>query len=391
MSEEVTRPHAGYVHSWTPSLEATLDDFLSSNKPSKIYNDSRNSKPYVWISNSELGEEVNYPEAIEEAKAVLKDTATKVSEVQANDDIPIRANKKKGLKSKKEVREEIQAQAASQLKEVAAKHGYVSGKWLIFADSNQVDTIFWKLAHSLISGELSHTSAFRIAAGTLPASDGNESPHRHNLMIYFPNMYDQGSAKEASTLLTGILTVLARHHGLKAIGAKPDLYTVIGLDSKHTSGMYWKASGAEGLLKEEEIKALRDAYYQELEASREATEKGADEGRREKVIIGKRLPTGDGENPFASDEEGDSDQKAPAPGNMTNPKKRDAVVKKNSHENAGNSTRKRPVSDSEDSEGQDEPPKKVVKSNTASNVKKRGPAPKIKPSKKKADSSSDSD
>jgi hypothetical protein len=48
---------------------------------------------------------------------------------QANDDIPIRANKKKGLKSKKEVREEIQTQAASQLKEIAVKHGYVSGKW----------------------------------------------------------------------------------------------------------------------------------------------------------------------------------------------------------------------------------------------------------------------
>jgi hypothetical protein len=104
------------------------------------------------------------------------------------------------------------------------------------------------------------------------------------------------------------------------------------------------------------------------------------------------VPTGDDENPFASDEEGDSDHNVPARANMTNPKKKDAVNKKGSHANGTNSSRKRPVSDSEEEEGKDGPPKKVVKSNAAAgNARKRGPPPKIKPRKKKADSESDSD
>jgi hypothetical protein len=65
-----------------------------------------------------------------------------------------------------------------------------------------------------VSGELSRTSAFRIAAGTLPASDGGDSPHRHNLMIYFPDMYDQAAAKEVEpfqhqSVLDGIMLIFS--------------------------------------------------------------------------------------------------------------------------------------------------------------------------------------
>jgi hypothetical protein len=55
--------------------------------------------------------------------------ATSPSLSQANDEIPVRANKKKGLKSKKEVREEIQSKATEDLKAIALKHGFVAGKW----------------------------------------------------------------------------------------------------------------------------------------------------------------------------------------------------------------------------------------------------------------------
>jgi hypothetical protein len=54
---------------------------------------------------------------------------TKLKLLQENKDIPLRANKKTGVKSKKEVREEIQARATEKLAEVAKKHGFVRGKW----------------------------------------------------------------------------------------------------------------------------------------------------------------------------------------------------------------------------------------------------------------------
>lgn len=52
-----------------------------------------------------------------------------VHPLENDDSIPVRANKKKGLKSKKEVREEVQEKATEALKEIAIKHGFTSGKW----------------------------------------------------------------------------------------------------------------------------------------------------------------------------------------------------------------------------------------------------------------------
>lgn len=49
--------------------------------------------------------------------------------LQNDESIPVRSNKKKGLKSKKEVREEVQEEATKALKEIATKHKFTSGKW----------------------------------------------------------------------------------------------------------------------------------------------------------------------------------------------------------------------------------------------------------------------
>ena len=66
---------------------------------------------------------------------------------QTDDSIPLRANKKKGTKSKKEVREavriararhyqrppftlrQVQSEASEKLKDISIRHGFVSGKW----------------------------------------------------------------------------------------------------------------------------------------------------------------------------------------------------------------------------------------------------------------------
>jgi hypothetical protein len=41
----------------------------------------------------------------------------------------VRSSKKTGAKSKKEVREEAQVDAATKLKDISVEHGFVDGKW----------------------------------------------------------------------------------------------------------------------------------------------------------------------------------------------------------------------------------------------------------------------
>jgi hypothetical protein len=67
---------------------------------------------------------------------------------------------------------------------------------LAFAPEPQVDGIFAKLAHSLISGELCHSKASQVRVTTRPAADPESGPQQHNLSIYFPNVYDEDMARD---------------------------------------------------------------------------------------------------------------------------------------------------------------------------------------------------
>ena len=67
---------------------------------------------------------------------------------------------------------------------------------LAFAPEPQVDGIFAKLAQSLISGELSNSSASQVRVTTRPATDPENGSHQHNLSIYFPNVYDEDMATD---------------------------------------------------------------------------------------------------------------------------------------------------------------------------------------------------
>jgi hypothetical protein len=68
---------------------------------------------------------------------------------------------------------------------------------LAFADSNQVNTLFERLAHSLLSGDLSKTTATEVRVSTHPLEDPeNGAPNRHSLAIEIPNLYDAEQAKE---------------------------------------------------------------------------------------------------------------------------------------------------------------------------------------------------
>ncbi|KAG8834591.1 hypothetical protein FRC18_001792 [Serendipita sp. 400] len=369
MNKEYELPSEKYLYNWTSESGLELAEFLEKYKPALIRNDANNSRPYIWITNLiESKEGVNYEELVKEADAIVKDTTIKVAEIQNNDEIPIRANKKKGLKSKKEVRETIQADGATALKNVAIKHGFVGGKWIVFVDQTQVNSVFGKMAKSLVSGGLSHTSVSSLRVSTVPFADTEEGPvHRHLIEVYFPNVYDEDMARE-------VMRVLLRDHGLKISGAKPSLYTAVGLDSKHPSGIpstVWKGSGGDGsLFSVSEVQSLRDAYYKPQDGEQTTGQQQEDDGDSKDTgvsAVGEKTKTAitvknrQDNNPFGSDDE-------EAEGTASNPKKADVAARKKKKTDP--SSQKRPLSaSSSDAEG--EPPKKAVK--RSSEPKKREP------------------
>lgn len=245
----------------------------------------------------------------------MNEATERVQSIQNDASIPVRSNKKTGAKSKKEVWEQIQAEAAEKLKDIALKHGYTCGKWLVFASSEKVDSIWSSVAKSLVDGPLSTTMAFCTKVATCPP---DEKPnYQHVLCIYMPNVYDKDAVIE-------VMKILLRHHGLNLSGVKTDLYTNPSIDRKHPSGIsstIWKTTS---LIKDTEIKELRDAYFNEKPKPKP----------KSKLKLKKKQ----NDDPFASDdEEGRKEEE-----------ERKVELKKKMAE-----TRKR-----DDSDGEEEKPKK---------------------------------
>ncbi|KAJ3551925.1 hypothetical protein NM688_g4431 [Phlebia brevispora] len=292
-----------YPYLWNKGSGTPLKEFLAKYKPSMVQDDG--SKPWIWVLKDAAplsDEDVEEEAAQAEAKTILTEVAEKVEAIQNDSSIPVRSNKKKGTKSKKELREAIQAEATEKFKDISVRYKCVSGKWLIFAPSEKVDAIWSTLATSLIEGPLASTAAYSIKVATSPRE---ETPnYQHVLCLYIPDVYDKEKVVE-------VMKVLLRQHGMNLMGVKSNLYTAIGLDSKHPSGIQstvWKNSA---LMKDTEIKAreLKDQYFADLQTSKAAasTEKATEKAatpKSETAAKGKlKKKKKVADDPFASDEE----------------------------------------------------------------------------------------
>ncbi|KAF7982282.1 hypothetical protein HWV62_29541 [Athelia sp. TMB] len=122
-----------------------------------------------------------------------------------------------------------------------------------------------------------------------------------------PDVYDQDKVTEVMRILLG-------EHGVNLSGVKSNLYTAIGLDSKHASGIQstsrthkgtkvWKNTA---LLKDTEIKQLKDSYFAGLTAAKATVSDKAKEkesaaaNKPKKPVLKKKAAEAD---PFDSDED----------------------------------------------------------------------------------------
>ncbi|KAL1756345.1 hypothetical protein FB107DRAFT_290169 [Schizophyllum commune] len=328
--DEDTLP-SEYKYVWKPSSDTSLDDFLKKYKPSMVQNDG--TKPWIWVTgNKDHAIPEGQTDAIEEASKTLKETTEKVESIKNDASIPVRSNKKTGARSKKEVREEVQAEATKKLKEVSQKHSYVTGKWLIFAPADKVDLIWSGIARSLVSGPLASTAAFTAKVSTSPEHD--QPNYQHVMCIYVPDVYDKDAMAEPLILidLSQIMRILLRNHGVSLSGVKSDLYTYIGIDSKHPSGIpstIWKNSA---VIPDAEAKELKDAFYKELaekkpdvpDADKAAAVSSADKSApaAEKPAAAPKKPLlkkKKAKDPFASDSEEENEEAKSPPTKASEP------------------------------------------------------------------------
>ncbi|KAJ3800097.1 translation initiation factor eIF 4e-like domain-containing protein [Lentinula aff. detonsa] len=302
-------PDGSYKYFWTPTSDIPLDDFLSKYKPSMVENDG--TKPWIWVKGGKTSSSVTAVDelaALEEGSQILKDITNQIENIKNDSSIPLRSNKKTGAKSKKEVREELQRDAQGKFREIAQKHNYLCGKWLMFASGEKVDLIWSSLATSLISGPLASTDAFCAKVATTPR-DANPN-HQHVLCLYLPDVYDKNAVLK-------VMKILLRNHGFSLSGVKSDLYTLLGIDSKHPSGIpstIWKNKD---LMDDTEMKTLKDAYFVDLKEGKTASAQSTsqvDDANDKKpadvltLPINKSKPKKKQKDIFASDDEEDDEE-----------------------------------------------------------------------------------
>ncbi|KAL7409441.1 hypothetical protein BDY24DRAFT_403090 [Mrakia frigida] len=334
---------------WTKDSSETLDEFLAQKKPSMIQDDG--TKPWIWVQKEEFqakADEIKNTETLQAGMDIVDAVTEKVKEIEADPAIPVRANKSKGTRSKKDLREEAQAEAASQLKALALSSGDTCGKWLLFRDGSRVDATFAALAKSLVDGPLSRTECRLMKVATCPRFD--EEHYQHVICLYYPNVYDKKASEE-------ILRTVAENHGIELSSVKSDLYTILGLDSKHESKMrstIWQPK--ELGLDKEGMKKLTEAYWSNVK-----------------------------ENAASADDSADgttSKRKAPAP-TEEETNAQEAKVKKAKAKRA-----KKEFDDDSSSDDNDGKPKEVTKKSAPAPTKKTGVSSSASAKKTKKDESS---
>ncbi|KAJ7125084.1 hypothetical protein C8R44DRAFT_619316, partial [Mycena epipterygia] len=221
-----------YEHAWAPSDYVPLSDFLEKHRPSMVQNDAEGKKPWIWVRGDTRfsQDEKAKQAALKEGGILLREVTERVKGIKEDASIPVRATK--DTKNKKKVQEEVQAEATEKLKEIATKHGYLLGKWMLFASENQVDFMWSDLATSLVSGPLAATSVFLGKVATSPL---NRKGSGRSICLYVPNVYDRDALIEAPADTPQIMKVLGRHHGIYPGSIKSNMYSILGIDSKHAS------------------------------------------------------------------------------------------------------------------------------------------------------------
>lgn len=227
--------------------------------------------PWIWVCRLEQGQtgfidlESNYDDnpAVNRGKEILEEYTKKIVAVRRDKTIPAQGDTEKGIRSKADLRNELESEATEKLHQLAQESGLKSGKWLFFLPLNYIDTMFATLARDLVTGDLSKTPAFLTKVSTSPVIAGPKSPHL--ISLYLPDIYDRVVATE-------VLRAACKSTGFRPNSAKTDFYSLIGLYRNHPSGIKSTIWSPYDLVPDTELKELTEPYWRSVNAR---TQKGS--------------------------------------------------------------------------------------------------------------------
>ncbi|KAL1407365.1 hypothetical protein Q8F55_006787 [Vanrija albida] len=213
-----------FKYYWTPKHKLDIEDFIKKHRPSIL---SQDDAPWLWARNGggestdPEAEDKEHTKAIGKGQVIVDGLVKKIKKIDSDGSIPVRASK--GVKSKKVVRDEACDETTKALKNLSEESGWTTGKWMLFPSNENVDGVWSRIARSVASGALKDAGVDVAKVATSNAEGSSQL-----ICIYVNNIYD----KEA---MTKVLKTLLTEHGIEPSSSKSDLYTALGIDSKHES------------------------------------------------------------------------------------------------------------------------------------------------------------
>ncbi|BGP49542.1 hypothetical protein JCM10450v2_005434 [Rhodotorula kratochvilovae] len=263
-----------------PADKGAIDAFLAKYKPSS--NDS-SLGPWIWVRIPGKGEDEEGAKVAEELTeeeladlkfsdegAVLVDKMMDRLE-EIKETAPVRANKSKGLRSQKDLREETHADFHAKVKALAQKHKILTGKWLFYPAPENVDFVWSKLVHAIAEadGVLAKTGAVHCAkVATVLKGDGERSSYV--VCVYVDDSWDEKAVGDAFKVLVKDLSMTSQAY-------KPDALTLLGIDSKHPSGIKVSLYGKTTFMTKEELDAALEANASKGAAGKKVKERTLDD------------------------------------------------------------------------------------------------------------------
>ncbi|GAA5972126.1 hypothetical protein JCM11641_002507 [Rhodosporidiobolus odoratus] len=200
---------------------STVDRCLAEHKP------SANARPneWYWLRSEEGRQQRGDLEGLlEEGTPLVKQLVKDCEEIKRK--FPTWNSRWNG-KTRKQHLNDLHSTFRSQAADLASSFDNYTGKWLLYASSSKVDSLWAKVVHAVVGKK----DAFKTT-GTVPcakvaaaAEDGD-----YVVEIYTPNAYDRAQVSE-------VLEVILQQIKETPVAYKPDAYTHLGIYSRHPSGL----------------------------------------------------------------------------------------------------------------------------------------------------------
>lgn len=165
------------------------------------------------------------------------------------------------------VREETYEQFKADVKELAQKHHVLSGKWLFYPQSENVDFTWSKLVRAIADedGALAKTGHVHTAkVATTPKIEGERSSFV--VCVYCDDSYDEDAVGD-------VFKVLVKDLSMTSQSFKPDVLTLLGIDSQHPSKLPVSLYKKTTFMTQDEL----NAQYEASSKAKKAKDKTLDE------------------------------------------------------------------------------------------------------------------